>query len=55
MPKFIITVVTNYEVEADSMEDLRADWHNAGEHNAKYEYELQDGHTTFTPIENSEK
>lgn len=54
MPKFIITEVTRYEVEADSMEELRKDWHEAGGESAKYEYEILDGSTTFAPIQEGE-
>jgi len=51
MPKFIITETTRYEVEADSMEQLREDWRHAGEDGAKYEYVILDGCISFEPIE----
>jgi|Laugrefabdmm15dn_1035133.scaffolds.fasta_scaffold97951_2 hypothetical protein len=54
MPKFTITEVTRYQVEADSMEELREDWHEAGGESAKYEYEILDGSTTFAPIQEGE-
>jgi len=49
MPKFIITEITRYETEADSMQELREDWQQAGLDEAKYEYEILDGSTTFQP------
>jgi hypothetical protein len=51
MPKFTITEVTRYQVEADSMDELRTDWHEAGGESAKYEYEILDGSVTFAPSE----
>lgn len=54
MPKFIITTITNYEVEADSIEDLRAEYHKNGLDEMKYEVELQDGSTSFRPAESGE-
>jgi hypothetical protein len=54
MPKFIITEVTRYEVEADSIQELREDWQIAGLDGAKYEYVILDGSTTYAPIQEGE-
>ena len=51
MPKFIITEITNYEIEADSIQELRTYYHNVGLDGGKYQYELTDGSVTFAPIE----
>ena len=54
MPKFTITEVTRYQVEADSMDELQEDWKIAGVDGAKYEYEILDGSTTFAPVQEGE-